>query len=197
MLDLIPDMFPGTLAAVELKFLEPACGSGNFLVEVLRRKLEPIRFSGLADPELYEHWLVRATASVYGVDICEENVFQTRQRLLEALHWHYFNDADACVPTPGFASGAKAVLETNILHADMLARAVRPEVVEYRPGQNGTFTREWSLLNDSTAPEVPPSLFDQVDELKRDAVPIHYSWLAAYPGPTRPADRAASRAKVA
>lgn len=197
MLDLVPDMFPGTVAEVAFKFLEPACGSGNFLVEVLRRKLEPIQFSLMPDPEQYEHWLLRAMASVYGVDICAENVVETKRRLLDTLHWHYFNDTGACDTTPSFARGVKAVLDTNILHADMLAQAPTTEVVEYLPGQNGTFTREWSLLDGSAALAHSPSLFDQVDEPKRDAVPIHYSCLSDYPAPTQPGDRAASRAKVA
>src|SRR3546814_5458274 len=58
MLDLIPDMFPAgsSTRAVDAKFLEPACGSGNFLEEILRRKLAGVRFARVRSVSRYEHW---------------------------------------------------------------------------------------------------------------------------------------------
>ena len=71
MLDLVPDMFPSEEAPDNLDktFLEPAAGHGNFLVEILRRKLAavaPARYRG----EEYEHRILRCLASIYGIDIC-------------------------------------------------------------------------------------------------------------------------------
>src|SRR5262245_28123449 len=90
MLDLIPDMFSGMAAGTELKFLEPACGSGNFLEAILRRKLVHIRWSTIRAVARYEHRMLRALASVYGVDICAENVDEARDRMLDVLRSHYF-----------------------------------------------------------------------------------------------------------
>ncbi len=183
MLDLIPDMFPGTLDDVEYKFLEPACGSGNFLVEILRRKLVPIGFAATRDRESYEHWLLRALASIYAVDICEQNVDDARARLLETLHWHYFNDQGAGEPTPALTSAAFAILETNIVRADMLDDARSTEVIDYRAAPGGVFIRAWSLLEE-TGVDDSPSLFDAPAEPKQDGEPIHYRDLASQPAPT-------------
>lgn len=194
MLDLIPHLFPGGLDEVELKFLEPACGSGNFLVEILRRKLVPVTFSAIGDREQYEHWLLRALASIYAVDICEQNVDEARARLLEVLHWHCFNDEGAAEPTPGLTSAAAAIVNTNIVRADMLIGARSTEVVEYQAGLGSTFVRLWSPIDESGT-EDAPSLFDAAPEPKRDAGPLHYSEIAANPDPVPPAVRPAGAAR--
>ena len=185
MLDLIPDMFPsGSIRLVDAKFLEPACGSGNFLEEILRRKLAGIRFGKVKSVPRYEHWLLRALASIYGVDISEDNVVESRSRLVEVLRSHYNNDANTTVPTDGFASAAHAIVDTNILHADFLADASRTQVVDYQPMRGGYFTREWSMLDDSAVAQRTPDLFHPEPAPKRDEVPVHYTELFANPLPT-------------
>ena len=189
MLDLVPDMFPnGSLKTVDKKFLEPACGSGNFLEEILRRKLAGIRYGKINSVSRYEHWLLRALASIYGVDISEDNVQESRVRLLEVLRSHYHNDANTIVPTEGFVSAAETIVHTNILHVDFLADASRTEVVDYQPGRGGTFRRVWSMLDDSAQVQRVPDLFHQEPEPKRDHVPVHYAVLAANQEPTRVAE---------
>lgn len=185
MLDQIPDMFLGTAAGTDVRFLEPACGTGNFLEEILRRKLGHIRFSSLRSVGLYEHRLLRAVASIYGVDISSENVDETRDRLLAVVRAHYYDDANAIEPTPGFHSALRAILETNILCADFLAHAAQTEVVDYKPVRGGYFKRSWSMLDDSAAVGTQQDLFHQTPEPKRDGVPVHYRHLAANPDPSR------------
>lgn len=186
MLDLIPDMFPaGSTKAVDAKFLEPACGSGNFLEQILRRKLAGIRFGRIRSVPRYEHWLLRALASIYGVDISADNVEESRVRLLEVLRSHYHNDANTMVPSEGFATAAHVIAATNILHTDFLADASRTEVVDYQPGRGGTFLRVWSMLDDSAEVRRTPDLFHPEPAPKRDEVPVHYTALAANGEPTR------------
>ena len=55
-------------------FLEPACGNGNFLAEILSRKLKNKKTSKL-----------KALQTIYGVDIMEDNVLESRQRLLDIV----------------------------------------------------------------------------------------------------------------
>lgn len=189
MLDLVPDMFPnGSIKTVDKKFLEPACGSGNFLEEILRRKLAGIRFGKINSVPRYEHWLLRALASIYGIDISEDNVEESRVRLLEVLRSHYHNDANTIVPTEGFVSAARTIVHTNILQVDFLADASRTEVVDYQPGRGGTFRRVWSMLDDSAQVQRIPDLFHPAPEPKRDNVPVHYTVLAANREPTRVAE---------
>lgn len=186
MLDLVPDMFPaGSIKAVDFKFLEPACGSGNFLEEILRRKLAGIRFGKVKSVARYEHWLLRALASIYGVDISEDNVEESRIRLVEVLRSHYNNDANTVVPSKGFASATHAIVATNIIHADFLADAATVEVIDYQPVRGGMFLRVWSMLDDSVEPEPIRDLFHPDPAPKRDEVPVHYTKLATCPEPIR------------
>src|SRR5579871_3434898 len=67
---------------VESRFLEPACGNGNFLAEVLSRKLAIVEKRYRRSQGDYERYAVLAVSSVYGIDILEENVRQCRSRLL-------------------------------------------------------------------------------------------------------------------
>jgi len=59
---------------IESRFLEPACGSGNFLVEVLRRKLEVVKTRYKKNQLDYERNAVIAISSIYGVDLLEDNI---------------------------------------------------------------------------------------------------------------------------
>lgn len=185
MLDLIPDMFPSTTAGTDIKFLEPACGSGNFLLEILRRKLSVIRFSNIQSAPIYEHRVLRAIASIYGVDICPDNVDEARDGMLDVIRSHYYGDANTIEPTDGFVSAARAILRTNILCSDYLANGATTEVVDYQSRPGGYFLRSWSMLDGTDAAAMEPTLFNQEPEAKRDEMPVHYLDLATNPNPTR------------
>jgi hypothetical protein len=70
---------------IESKFLEPACGNGNFLIEVINRKIQVIKTRYSASQINFERYLFSATASIYGIDIQEDNVIECRERLLTFL----------------------------------------------------------------------------------------------------------------
>lgn len=184
MLDLIPDMFPSTAAGADAKFLEPACGSGNFLLEIVRRKLSAIRFAKIRSASSYEHRILRALASVYGVDICPGNVAEARDGILDVVRSHYYGDANTIEPTDGFVSAVRTILDTNVLCADFLADAATTEIIDYQPRPGGHFLRDWSMLDGSATAETEPTLFNQSPEPKRDVFPVHYLDLAATPHAT-------------
>lgn len=124
-------------------FFEPGCGDGNFLVEILKRKLQ--RVSGSfkrgtlpagSDREALEFHALEALASIYGVDICPENIVGgknpdevgARQRLLSLLiEWHESVTQEALEETSAFLMSAAWIVERNIVVADML---------EIRPASN-------------------------------------------------------------
>jgi len=54
---------------IDSRFLEPACGTGNFLVEILRRKIEVVKKNYKRNPHEFEKYAVLAVTSVYGVDL--------------------------------------------------------------------------------------------------------------------------------
>jgi type I restriction-modification system DNA methylase subunit len=67
---------------IDSRFLEPACGNGNFLAEVLRRKLAVVDSRYSKSQVEWERYSVIAVSSIYGVDILEDNAQECRDRLL-------------------------------------------------------------------------------------------------------------------
>ena len=187
MLDLVPDMFPTNAdpGNTDRKFFEPAAGSGNFLEEILRRKLAFVTADRNRPTMLYEHRLLRALASIYAVDIDPQNVDESKERMRHVLQSHFDNDLNTKEPTAGLVSAVDAILETNIVLANTLTDLPGIEWVDYRAGRNGTFTREWSTVGEA----------DQLDlfsQTKVDEVPVHYSRLADNPTPVTVARKASA-----
>lgn len=180
MLDLVAGMFPSGSdpGNTDRTFLEPACGSGNFLEEILRRKLAFVTAQRYGRGERYEHRILRCLASIYGIDISADNVAESRNRLRALVNAHLDRDLASEPASAGFVSAAEVVLETNIIQADALADLSAIELVEYRPGRGATFIREWSFLD---AEERIPDLFSPAS--RRDETPVHYSHLTAHPEP--------------
>lgn len=80
---------------VDSRFLEPACGDGNFVAEILRRKLEAAKKRAIPPrkkkplPLEFEKQSVIAVASIYGVDLMMDNVIACRQRLYDIWNAEY------------------------------------------------------------------------------------------------------------
>ncbi|TRO66951.1 DNA methyltransferase [Christiangramia sabulilitoris] len=66
---------------IDSRFLEPACGNGNFLAEVLKRKLAIVEAKYKKSQLKFELYAVVAISSIYGVDILEDNAQECRERL--------------------------------------------------------------------------------------------------------------------
>jgi hypothetical protein len=139
-LDMMPDAFQG----IDIKFLEPSCGSGNFLVEILLRKLQRVLWKDFGHQERYEHCLIRALASIYGVDISCENVTESRSRLAHTILGHYQADANTLTPTVGLLTAIGLVLELNVVQGDTLTGAGEIDFCEWIPSPSFGFRRVWS-----------------------------------------------------
>ena len=105
---------------IDSRFLEPACGDGNFLVEILRRKLAVVKANYKKNPADYEKYSVIAVTSIYGVDIMQDNVLDCRERLYKIWNKEYTanckNEAnDEC------RDSVKYILERNILCGNALS----------------------------------------------------------------------------
>lgn len=104
---------------IDSRFLEPACGNGNFLAEVLRRKLVVIEERYGKSQLEYERNGIIAISSIYGVDILEDNVNQCRERLFKIFDSRYSclfkaKCKDECRRSAHF------ILNRNILWGDAL-----------------------------------------------------------------------------
>lgn len=100
---------------VDSRFLEPACGSGNFLLEILRRKLDAVvqKFGSNAF-EMSHHSLL-GLMCVYGIELLQDNVEECRENLLRV-----FIDALNVDDEPEWVNAARAVLSLNIVQGDAL-----------------------------------------------------------------------------
>ena len=113
---------------------------GNFLTEVLRRKLRLVAKADCVLQEQYEHRLLRAVASIYGVDISPQNVTEARGRMAHVLLEHYQADANTIEPTTGFLNAAALILGDNVKLGDTLNAADQVELCDWRPHAGGRFT---------------------------------------------------------
>ena len=83
------DLVKDETERIDSRFLEPACGDGNFLAEILTRKLEVVKRKYKKSTLDYEKNAVLAISSVYGVDIMQDNVLACRERLFKLWDKEY------------------------------------------------------------------------------------------------------------
>ena len=74
---------------IDSRFLEPACGNGNFLTEIISRKLATVKRLYKRNPYDYERYSVVAVSSIYGVDIMQDNTEECRKRLYKIWNKEY------------------------------------------------------------------------------------------------------------
>lgn len=74
---------------IDSRFLEPACGTGNFLVEILTRKLDIVEKRYAKNQLEFERYAIVAVSSIYGIDILQDNVQACRDRLYEIFKKRY------------------------------------------------------------------------------------------------------------
>lgn len=109
------DLVKGEADRVDSRFLEPACGSGNFLVQVLIRKLAAVeRRYGKSDFEK-RHQSLLALMCIYGIELLEDNVAECREKMLIP-----FCEYLGLCETDDLYRAAAYVLSVNIVHADAL-----------------------------------------------------------------------------
>jgi hypothetical protein len=125
---------------IEARFLEPACGSGNFLSEILERKLRVVQKRYRKSQPAYEQYAVLSVSSIYGIDIMEDNISECRKRLFEIFDQEYtrlFNKAvkDEC------RAAIRYILRRNIIWGDALTL----ETVGANPAP--IIFSEWSSVN--------------------------------------------------
>lgn len=115
MLDLVKD----ETERIDSRFLEPACGDGNFLIVILQRKLDVVKKQygkHLADLEKYS---IIALTSIYGVELLEDNTISCRERLFE--YWdNFYTKTMKNEANEDCRKSAKYILEKNILCGDAL-----------------------------------------------------------------------------
>jgi hypothetical protein len=129
MLDLVKD----ETERIDSRFLEPACGSGNFLVPILKRKLAAVELRYGKSEFEKRHYGLLALSCCYGVELLIDNIAECRANMLEVFAAYLnLNEADE------FYRAAIHVLKANLIHGDAMTMR----------GQNGQHISiaEWGYL---------------------------------------------------
>lgn len=126
---------------IDSRFLEPACGTGNFLVEILRRKLDVVKSRYRKNQLDYERYAVIAISSIYGIDLLLDNVKECRQRLYTIIEEQYQTLFKTVVKMECLDS-VRFILERNIIQGDALT-LTKPDSDE------PIVFSEWSSVNGS------------------------------------------------
>lgn len=113
------DLVKNESERIESRFLEPACGTGNFLTAILERKLKTLRARYRTKRADFEAQLLSALGSIYGIDLLEDNVKESRQRLFD-LAVQCYKDSLRKKPDEAFQNIIRFVLSKNILQGDSL-----------------------------------------------------------------------------
>lgn len=104
---------------IDSRFLEPACGNGNFLAEILKRKLDVVNQRFKNNQIEWEKNALIAVSSVYGVDILEDNAIECRERLFKILS-KFCLDNFGTNSKIDFFKSIKFIMFRNILWGDAL-----------------------------------------------------------------------------
>ena len=125
---------------LDSRFLEPACGDGNFLTEVLNFKLDILEKNYSKNQYEFEKFSIQIFTSIYGIDILEDNIISARERLFN----QYFDLYDKKFKSninQKLLDCIKYILKLNLVHADALS---------LKKVKNDKFIifSEWSLVND-------------------------------------------------
>lgn len=125
---------------IESRFLEPACGNGNFLAEILNRKLSIVRKRYQKNISEYEKNIILSVSSLYGIDLLDDNVTECRNRLYEKVSSEFRNLFGMEIDID-LESSLKFVIKKNIIAGNALT------LMSNKNEREPIVFSEWSLLS--------------------------------------------------
>lgn len=156
--DAMLDLVKQETERIESRFLEPACGTGNFLIAILERKLAVIERK-LAQLEkrlkkaekrpgwqapFYEPDSLLALSSIYGIDILQDSIEAAKARLL-AYYLESYQRIVGLEPPQQLIASARFILDKNILLGDAINTQGHVTVPGV-PGLDQIVFTEWSRI---------------------------------------------------
>ena len=109
------DLVKNESTRIESRFLESACGTGNFLKTVLERKLGAVRAKYGKSKFETRHYALLAVMSIYGIELLEDNIKECREELLSVYSRFLGIDQES----PWYKAATKALI-VNIIQGDAL-----------------------------------------------------------------------------
>ena len=165
---------------IESRFLEPACGDGNFLAEILRRKLTAVKKQYGKSPFDYEKFSVLAVSSIYGVELLSDNAQQCQERLFDIWDKEYSSNckketSEECRDAVHF------ILKRNILCGnalDLRDASGNPIIFSEWTLQNGTMFKRKDYRLDVLLNEHPdPGMYSSQLTLFSDDASTYDNWM--------------------
>lgn len=123
---------------IDSRFFEPACGDGNFLFEILKRKFKIVEMNYKKNQEDFNKYCLLAVSSIYGVELLEDNTEICRKRLSNLFIEFYSNNLKV-KPNKNLIKSVEFLLRRNILCGDALTLLSNEGVP--------IIFSEWSLLS--------------------------------------------------
>ncbi len=123
---------------IESRFLEPACGDGNFLSKILERKLSVVEQKYKKSQFDYERYAFVAVSSIYGIELLDDNAEKARSRLYNILEQRYKKLYPNSIKQ-NFLESIKFVLKKNIIQGDA-------QSFEDKDGKPIKFS-QWTLID--------------------------------------------------
>jgi hypothetical protein len=133
MVEAMLDLVKGETERIDSRFLEPACGSGNFLVRILQRKLVAVELKYGKSEFEKQHYALLALMCTYGIELLPDNIAECRENMLKIFADYLKIDA-----SNDLYRAATNVLSQNLVHGDALT-------MRTLDGQPITFA-EWGYL---------------------------------------------------
>lgn len=150
------------------RFLEPACGNGNFLEAILRQRLDHLKQDHIEwHHKNREFSVLKVLSTIYGVDIAEDNITECKKRLIGVV-FEYLPKKSS----KGFLLAMDEILRTNLIVGDMLNGKDKIFFVEYSTPVKGRFKRRvYALVDiengvDKVITEMPPVRFEEMKPIK-------------------------------
>ena len=137
--DNIIDLVGNEAMRYDSKFLDPACGDGNFLLALLDRKLTSLKRKSCKNTTLCEEKLMITLGSIYGIDKLKDNIVEARIRILKRFSEAYAKLFDSEVKKHTIRS-AEYIVSKNIIFGDLLT------LENYESGNEIIFS-EWFFSN--------------------------------------------------
>lgn len=129
------------------RFLEPACGNGNFLEAILRQRLEHLKQDKVEwHPKNREFSVLKILSTIYGVDIAEDNISECKKRLRGVIF-----DYLPKKTSKEFLLAMEEIMNTNLIVGDMLNGKDKIFFTEYSTPAKGLFKRRVYALVDMEA----------------------------------------------
>jgi len=162
---------------IDSRFLEPACGTGNFLVEILKRKLAIVQKRYSKNQIEYERYSILALSSLYGVELLPDNTTTCRDRLF-GIFTHYYTNLFKKGKSD-YLKSAEFILSRNILCGD--ARTLKtpngkyPIVFSEWSFAKGSFLKRRDFVFEELVPKENDDLFQSnlcSDEGKPAFIPM-------------------------